>query len=147
MAGVDPQRMTQRYLDGVQATPQRYVEGVQNPRRDPVESAVRAAGKWANRTQEAIRNRSYEAGVRNQDRAEAVRIATEDGGAAWAAGAQKRANKVARAFQVLAPLISNVSQQVQNMPQDTPEQREQRMLANLRHMREVGKQFRSRGGM
>lgn len=145
--GPDAAVMTERYVTGVQATASRYVQGMRNPRRNPVEAAIRAKGKWANRVQEAIHNNLYEAGVRGQNYPEAVEIATGDGGAAFVAGAVKRENKVARVFQRLAPLLGAVSQSIQNMPQDTDGQREQRLLAARRAMIAVGKQMKgARGG-
>lgn len=138
----DAQRMANRWAQGVQNNQSRWVEGMENPRRDPKQAAIAAAGKWANRLQEAIQNQHYAAGIRRYDVNEARRIATEDGGAAYVAGATKRQSKAERAFQVLAPMLDQVSQQVQNMPQDTEQQREARALAAIRGMRNVGRQFR-----
>ena len=143
--GPSAERMTERYIAGVQATANRYVEGMRNPRRNPVEAAIRAKGKWANRVQEAIQGNHYEAGVRGQNYQEAVEIATGDNGAAFVAGAVKRESKVNRVFQRLAPLLGAVSTAIQNMPQDTDGQREQRLLAARRAMIAVGKQMRARG--
>ncbi len=144
--GPDASRMTERYLAGVAATANRYVEGMQNPRRNPVEAAIRAKGKWAGKVTEAIQQNSYEAGVRAQNYAEGVEIATGDGGAAWSAGATKRAAKVNRKFVQLAPLLGGVSQAIQNMPQDTDAQRIQRLIKARELMINVGKQMRRTGG-
>lgn len=144
--GPDPARMTRRYISGVSATPDRYVEGMQNPRRNPVEAAIRAKGKWANRVQEAIQRDSYAGGVRAQDYTEAVRIATEDGGQAFVAGATKREAKVSRVYSRLAPLLAGVSQAIQAMPQDTDAQRSQRLLKARELMKNVGLQLKGRGG-
>jgi len=137
--GPDPARMTEKLIRRAQGAAGDYVEGMRNPRRDPVAAAKRAAGKWANRLQEAINNRSYEKGVGSQDYAEAVRIATEDGGSAYTQGVAKRASKIARVYQDLAPRLGAVSQAIQAMPQDTEAQREQRLLAARRAMIALGK--------
>lgn len=137
--GPDAARMTDKYLRRTQAAAQDYVTGMQNPRRDPVQAGVRAAGKWANRVQEAINNRLYEAGVRGQNYQEAVNIAISDGGAAFTQGVAKREAKVARVFQDLAPRLGAISQQIQAMPQDTEAQREQRLLAARRAMVALGR--------
>jgi hypothetical protein len=142
--GPDPARMTRRYITGVSATADRFVEGMQNPRRNPVEAAIRAKGKWANRDQEAVQRGAYEAGVRSQDYAEAVRIATEDGGAAFVAGATKREAKVSRVYSRLAPLLAGVSQAIQAMPQDTDAQRVQRLVKARELMKNVGMQLKGR---
>lgn len=137
--GPDPARMTEKLIRRSQGAAQDYVEGMRNPRRDPVAAAKRAAGKWGNRVQEAIQNRSYEKGVGKQDYPEAVRIATEDGGSAYTQGVAKRATKIARVYQDLAPRLGAVSQAIQAMPQDTEAQREQRLLAARRAMIALGK--------
>ena len=107
--GPDPSQMSERYQSGVANAQSRYVQGMQNPRRDPVTAAVRAAGKHKQKTMEALNENRYEKGVRAQDYGEAVRTATEDGGAAYVSGAQRRAPKVQRAFTRLAPLLGGVS--------------------------------------
>ncbi len=144
--GPDSQMMTDRYIQGVSNAGSRYVEGMRAPRRDPKQAAIRAAGKWANRTQEAITERRYEKGISNYNVAEAVEIATADGGSAYVSGATKRQAKVQRTFARLAPLIGGVSQAIQNMPQDTDQQREQRLVQARRLMIQVGKQMKSGGG-
>jgi|FLYL01.1.fsa_nt_gi hypothetical protein len=143
--GPDAATMTERYLQGVSQAASRWVQGMQNPRRDPKQAALRAAGKWANRTQEAIQQGSYAAGIQSYDLAEAVQVAVSDGGSAYTAGAAKRSGKVQRMHQRLAPLLGGVSQAIQSMPQDTEQQREQRLLQARRMMLNVGKQLRGGG--
>ncbi|OGO08512.1 MAG: hypothetical protein A2Y61_04015 [Chloroflexi bacterium RBG_13_60_13] len=58
----------------------------------------------------------------------------------------KREAKIIRVHQKLMPILGAVSQAIQNMPQDTEAQREQRLLATLRAMRNVGKQMRGMAG-
>ena len=111
-----------------------------------MESAVRAAGKWASRTQEAITNRSYEKGVRKQDYGEAVAIATGDGGSAYAAGITKRVTKIQRVHADLMPRLGALSMQIQGMPQDSDAQREQRLLAARRGAIAIGKARKGGGG-
>lgn len=144
--GPDATRMTERYIAGVGATANRYVEGMLAPRRNPVEAAIRAKGKWAGRVQEAIQQNAYEAGVRAQNYSEGVEIATSDGGAAWSAGATKRQSKVQRKFAQLAPLLGGVSQAIQNMAQDTDAQRAARLMKARELMINVGKQMKRGGG-
>jgi hypothetical protein len=144
--GPDAARMTERMMRKVAGAAQDYVTGMQNPRRDPKQSAIRAKGKWANNVQLAITQNRYEAGVRNYDQAEAVTIATSDGGSAYTSGVAKRHSKIGRVHQKLAPLLGAVSQAIQAMPQDNEGQREARMLATVRAMRNVGKQMKGISG-
>jgi len=143
--GPDPSAMAEKWTRNTQNASADYVRGMQNPRRDPVQAAVRAAGKYKDRTMEAINEGRWEAGVRNQNYPEAVQIATSDGGAAYAAGARRRESKVQRVYGRLAPLLGAVSQAIQTMPQDSDSQREQRLLAARRAMINVGRQYRGQG--
>jgi len=144
--GPDPARMTAKYLARTSAATQDYVDGMNAPRRDPKAAAVAARGKYKQRMQESLNNDSWAKGVQSYDYAEAVRIATADGGSAYAAGIQKRADKIARSHQRLAPRLGGISQAIQSMPQDSPEQREQRMIANVRAMRRLGQELRGTAG-
>jgi len=137
--GPDPAKTAAKLIARAQAATADYVDGMRNPRRNPVEAAVRAEGKWASRLQEAITNKSYGKGVRKQDYTEAVAIATGDGGSAYSAGVGKRQAKIQRVHQDLMPRLGALSQAIQNMPQDTDGQREQRLLAARRGAIAIGK--------
>ena len=123
--GPDGAMMARRMIAGVGQTADRFVEGIRKER-----------------TQKAIAQDRFAAGVRGYDEAAAVQAATSDGGAAWQQGVAKREGKIVAAMTKLAPLLSAVSQTVQAMPQDNEGQREARMITNLRAMREVGVRFR-----
>jgi len=144
--GPDANLMTEKYLRNTQNAGPSYVAGMQNPRRDPKAAALRAKGKWKDRMQQAIQHDTWAKGIQGADYQEAVRIATEDGGAAYTSGIQKRAGKVAKVFTELAPHFAGVSQAIQNMPQDTDGQREQRLLAARRGMIQIGQRRRGIGG-
>ena len=137
--GPDPAKTAAKLVTRAQAATADYVDGMQNPKRNPVEAAKRAKGKWASRLQEAINNNAYEKGVGKQDYSEAVRIATEDGGAAYASGVSKRTAKIQRVHADLMPRLGALSSTIQAMPQDTDAQREQRLLAARRGAIAIGK--------
>lgn len=137
--GPDASKMVDKLIKNVQGAAQYYVDGMQNPKRDPVAAALKAKGKYANKVQEAIQNDSYAKGVRNQDYAAAVQVATADGGSAFVNGVTKRQAKITKVFTDLAPRLGAVSQAIQSMPQDTDAQREQRLIATRRAMIQVGK--------
>lgn len=142
LAGADPSRMLAKYMRNTANAAQSYVDGINNPRRDPKQAALKAAGKWGQKTAEAISQGRYAAGVQRADYAAGVAAATSDGGAGYVAGISKRETKIATAFQRVAPLLNNVSNQIQAMPQDTEQQREARLLAARRLMIKVGQQYR-----
>jgi hypothetical protein len=135
--GTDAAIVTDKYMRRTQAATADYVRGIQNPRRDPKTAALNAAGKYKNNMQKALNENRYEAGIRNYDVADAVRIATEDGGAAYASGIQKRQGKIGAMHARLMPKLGAISQAIQQMPQDSEGARDQRMIANVRMLREL----------
>jgi hypothetical protein len=139
MAGVDPAAMLDKYTRRTQSAGADYAKGVQNPRRSFKAAAIAANGKWKNNVTNAVQQDRFQKGMQGVNEQEAIATAAADAGAAYTAGIQKRLPKVARAFQVIAPQIAAVSARVQAMPQDSPAQREARMLENLRGMRTVTK--------
>ncbi len=144
--GPDGSRMAAKLVSRAQAAAADYVYGVQNPKRDPKQAAVAAKGKWANNVRQAIENDSYGKGVQKYDLAEAKDIATADGGAAFTTGISKRAAKIERVMNQLAPQLAGISSRIQQMPQDTDAQRDQRMMENLRAMRALGRARKGGGG-
>lgn len=144
--GPDPARSAEKLVNRAQSATADYVHGMNNPRRDPRQAAKNAKGKWASRLQEAIANDSYAKAVGNYDLAEAQRIATEDGGAAFASGVAKRRQKIERVFNTLMPQLAGISGRIQQMPQDNEGQRTQRMIQNLEAMRALGRARKGGGG-
>lgn len=144
--GPDPAKTAEKLVRRAQGAAADYVDGMKNPKRNPVEAAVRAEGKWASRVQEAITNKNYGKGVRKQDYAEAVAIATGDGGSAFTAGVSKREAKIRRVHADLMPRLGALSAAIQNMPQDTDAQREQRLLAARKGAIAIGKARKGGGG-
>jgi hypothetical protein len=143
--GPDGTRMAAKYGRNVAAAAQSYVDGVNNPKRDFRTAALAAAGKHTQRTQEALTQGRYAKAMAQVDVAEAISMATSDGGAAYTAGATKRLPKVTRVFTKLAPMLGAVSQTIAAMPQDTDTQREQRLLQARKLMIQVGQRMKGGG--
>lgn len=135
--GPDGARMAEKMLRNVARSAQDYVTGVQNPRADFKAAALAANGKWKDSVQRAAAEDRFAKGMQGVDVAEAIRIATSDGGAAFTAGVAKRKDKITAAMNRLAPKLGAISQQIRQMPQNTPEDRAQRMLRNLELMRGI----------
>jgi hypothetical protein len=143
--GPDATAMVDKYMRKTGAAAQDWVRGMQNPRANFRDAAIAAAGKWEDGVQRAINDKRFSKGMQGVDVNEAIATATSDGGSAYTAGVKKRQAKVTRVFGRLAPILGAVSQQVRQMPQDTPADREARMLRNLQLMRNVGNQLRGSG--
>lgn len=133
--GPDPAAALDKYLRKTSAAAPDWVRGMQNPKADFKAAAIAAAGKWANSVQDAITNGRFASGMGKVDANAAIQTAVSDNGSAYVAGIQKRKTKVGVAFNAVMPALGAISQQVRQMPQDTPTDREQRMLRNLQLVR------------
>ena len=133
--GPDAAAATEKYLRKTAQSAPDWVRGMLNPKANFKDAAMAAAGKWANGVQDAVNNDRFRTGMGKVDVQAAIAVATSDNGAAYNAGIGKRKQKVADAFARVMPALGAVSQQIRQMPQDTPADRAQRMLKNLELVR------------
>ena len=133
--GPDANRMTEKMLRNVARSAQDYVQGMQNPKADFKQAALAANGKYKDSMLLAVQEDRFQKGMQGVDSAAAIATATSDNGAAFTSGVAKRKDKIAAAMQRLAPKLGAVSAAVRQLPQNTPEDRMQRMIKNLELMR------------
>jgi hypothetical protein len=114
---------------------QDWLNGVQNPRRSPTAAAKAAVGKWKNNMQKAIADGRYEKGLAKSSDAQIIATATKVGPAGYTSGIQARQDKIQAAIQILQPKLTAHLAKIDAMPQDTDQQREAKMIANLQGMR------------
>lgn len=132
MAKKTAQQIAEKYQRGVAGAGQDYAAGVQNPTRPWASATQAGASRWRTAIQNAIQNKTYEAGV------------GKAGDAKWQAGAlnkgaqryQAAAAEAGAAYAQVADRIMNAAnaaqQAVANMPTDTQEQRIARSAAAQR---------------
>jgi chorismate mutase len=114
-----------------------WLTGVKNPRRDPKAAALKAVGKYKDRMQKALTAGSWEKGVAATDPAQTMAVIDKVGAAGYTNGIAAREGKIRQAIATLAPKVTDISNRIQGMPQDTDAQRETRMIENLRAMRKL----------
>lgn len=136
-------RWASKQIANAVAGAQNWVEGVQRPSADFKAAGLAAAGKWKARTQEAINGDRFAKGLGKVNVDEAISTAVAVGAAGFSAGIQARESKIRRVVADLQPRVAAVKAAVDAMPQDTEAQRDNRALAAIKGMREVG---RSRKG-
>lgn len=112
--------------------------GVQNPSKSPVEEMKKSGKKWELGVQNAIAKKLWDKAVAKLTDEEIATAAAKIGGATWAAGIANREDKIKRAFELFIPRLEALLRRIDALPTDTPEQREAKMVANLRGMRELG---------
>jgi hypothetical protein len=131
----DASAVATKWQSRTSAAQQDYVDGVNNTQKDPTQLAINAqarlltnfqnavnSGKWANRLR-AIGKGGWQAAVD----AKANNFST---------GVNAATAKVTAAFQPLLQYENNLQQQVDAMPNITDTDRENRMLAWVRGMRQ-----------
>lgn len=116
-----------------------WVEGVQRPSADFKTAGLAAAGKWKQRVTEAVQQDRFAKGLGKTNTEEAIATAVAVGASGFSSGIQAREAKIRRVVGDLQPRVAAVKRTIDQMPQDTDAQREQRLLAARRGMIEVGK--------
>jgi len=115
-----------------------WEQGVQNPSKSPTEEMKKSGRKWELGVQNAISKKLWDKAVARLTDQEIFDSAAKIGGGAWASGISNREDKIRRAFETFMPKLEAHLRKIDAMATDTPEQREAKMLANLRGMRELG---------
>lgn len=119
-----------------------WLKGMENPSADPKAAAIKAAGKYKQRTTESLNEDRWAKGMARVDTDAALATARKVGAAGYAAGIEARREKIAKRIQELQPKILALKNKLDAMPVDTDAQREQKMIAARRGMIEIGKQLR-----
>ncbi len=136
-AVVDANTWATKMINRVKNASADWEAGVQNPRRSPTASMKAAAGKWKTNMQRAITEDRWSKAV-NQLTDDSIKAAAAKvGGGKFVDGITAREQKIRDAITKLQPKVAAVSSKIQGMPQDTDQQREQRMIENLRGMRGI----------
>jgi len=119
-----------------------WKEGVLHPRRNPVDAAIKAAGKWADRLQSAIRDKKFEAGLKQVDVDAMYATIEKLGEAVFVQGIEAREAKVRAKIAKLRPLVLALKQTIDAMPDATDADRVKRLLAAREGMLLIGKKMR-----
>ena len=117
--------------------------GVLRPKKDPVQAAIAAKGKWAAKLTEAIRDDSFAKGLAAVDEDEMVRIIESTSPSVFTDGVARRSGKYRAKMEKARPMVLALAVEIDKMPQDTEAQREARMLAATRGMRAIGKRLKA----
>lgn len=121
-----------------------WKDGVMHPRKDPIKAAVAAKGKWEAALKKAMAEGSFVAGLEAVDEDEMVAILEATDPSVFTSGVDRRSAKYERKMAKVQPLLVALAEEIDRMPQDTEAQREARMLAAVRGMREIGKRVKKR---
>jgi hypothetical protein len=124
-----------KWAQKTSAAAQDYVDGVTATDKDPTALAINAIPRMRQRVLEAIDSGKVAAGLRRVGKQGWIAAVQAKGAANFASGVSAAQDKVATSFAPLLAFEANLQRQVQGMPANTDAEREARMLAWVRGMR------------
>ncbi len=129
----DPIKVTEKQIRNAANGAPAYVESIRDVKEAPGAKAVRKADKYKQNTLAAVDKWKENTGaVSLQEWQEA---AATKGGERFAPGIEAARSKILAFQQQFQPFVDGVKKELDAMPDATPDQREQKMLANVRKMR------------
>lgn len=128
---------------GATAKADKWLKKTLRPSKDPKERALAAEGKYTAQMQEALAEGRWGAGIRAIDEPLRQRMIEATGAAGYRSGVAAKKEKALAKIKKLQPMVAALKEKIAAMPQDTPEQREARLLAARRGMIEIGKAMRA----
>ena len=131
-----------KMVTNAQAAGPAWLRGVLNPRKNPIEAAIAANGKRKQRLADAERDERWLHAMQRVDVDEMYHTIEAIGETAYVQGIGARKGKIRNKIARLQPLVEALAKTIDNMPQDTDQQREARMLAARRGMIEIGKKLK-----
>jgi len=133
----------QRQVENAQLQAAKWKEKTLRPRKDPIAAAKAAAGKYKQKMQAALQEGAWEKGIAAVDEEAMIETIEQTDPEVYSAGIRRRQRKIRSRVEKLRPLVVGLAETIDKMPQDTDQQREQRMIAARRGMIEIGKRMRS----
>jgi len=112
------------------------------PKKDPKEKAIKAAKKYENNMRMALEEKRWDAGINAYDegvRQETIAAVGEGG---YRAGIDTHKAKIVHKIAKLQPLVAALTDTIDKMPVDTPEQRAAKMVAARDGMLTIKKEMR-----
>jgi hypothetical protein len=116
-----------------------WLKGVLSPKRNPIEAAIAANAKRKQKLAEAETQERWLKSMKTVDVNQMYATIEKGGASAFETGISKREGKITAAIVQLQPMVQALAESLDKMPQDTPEQREAKMIAAKRGMEQIGR--------
>ena len=139
---IEADRWAKKQVERASAAADDWLEGVTRPKKNPIDAAIKAADKYKDRLQEAIKTGKWEKAMEKVDIDEMYRIIEAVGASGYRAGVEARKEKIERVVKELQPMVRAIAETIDKMPQATDADREKRLLAARKLMIELGKKRR-----
>lgn len=130
------QQMADRFKTGLSGAGKSYTDGIASVTVNPAAKAMAAKDKWATKIQEAIANDTFAAGLANVTK-ESWQQAATAAASKFTGSANTAATKYNKYAMKAAPIIAQIQQQIDAMPNTTDQDAEARVIANMQAMRQL----------
>lgn len=139
MATGNAQKAIQKWKARTQSAVQDYKDGVNSVTESPTQKAAQAVDKYALGCQRAVTDGTFVDGCNSVSTQEWKDAATGKGAQNFQTGVSKLSARAEAEMNNVIQFAKQLGQQVRSMPNVTEADAEQRMLANVRGMREYRK--------
>lgn len=140
----DARKEVQKQINAVTSRIQEYRDGIESVEVSPGKLAVQKKDKFKNNLLQAIDSGKWESALSNLDLNEWKRKASTVGADRLSTGMVAAEDKMVQFREELIAYQTQLKQRLDAMPDATPEQREQKMLTNIREMRKFSRSTRRR---
>ena len=112
-----------------------YKVGIASPRKDPIEAGIDAEEKYANAMKAVLEEERRKHGLEGTSMAEWYKYSSELGAGRLVDGVVKREAKVTKFVTAFQPMLVDHLGKIDDLPDATDSDREQKMLENLRGLK------------
>lgn len=123
-----------RWAKAMSASTGKMKAGILAMTKSPAEAAIKAKDKYREGILRSLEDGTWEAGLRSVVFADWQKKTADVGTTRVSAGVQSATPAMTKFFEQLLPYTDGVKRQIDQMPDATPEDRIQRMVANARLM-------------
>lgn len=136
MANLSPQEVTKKWSQNLQNARTSIEAGVRAVTQAPTQKAAAKADKYLAGVQKAVESRKFQNSLNRVTLQDWSNSMITKGIPRIAVGVKEAEPKMTAFLAEFLPYARTVSEQVQAMPNDTEQEREQRMLENVRRLRQ-----------
>ena len=133
---ISPTEWVDRQIDTLKSVGKKnYLTGIASPKADPIARGIATEGKFKEAMEKALENESRKKGLEKTSMAEWYLYASTLGADKLVAGVEKRKAKVQKFVTTWHPILTTHLAKVDALAEDTDDERETKMLENLRGLK------------
>jgi len=141
---LSPEEWIKRQIDTLKSVGEsNYGVGIASPRKDPIETGIKAENKWAGAIKKAIEKKLRAAGLRATNMNEWYNYSSTIGKGRLVEGVVKRLPEVESFVKAWHPMLVDHVSKIDAMPDVFDKDREERMLANLRGLKALHGKYKA----